>query len=111
MNEWNKEKKRREIYCRIEAQHRTLKTKTILILLKCSVFHIFWKDTTRISQDSSAGIVTRLQAAHLIFLSHSYRPHADDLPTYARPPADCLTVKMKALYLIKSAMKTSNLGM
>jgi hypothetical protein len=39
------------------------------------------------SQDSSAGRVTRLQATHSIVLSHSYRPHADYLPTYARPPA------------------------
>jgi hypothetical protein len=52
---------------------------------KSHVFHIFGKDTTRMSQDSSAGIVTRLQAGHSVVLSHSYCPHAYDLPTYARP--------------------------
>ena len=63
------------------------------------------------SHGSSAAVVTRLQAGYSIVRSHSYRPRADDLPTYARPPADCLTVKMKALNLTKSALKTTNLGM
>jgi hypothetical protein len=37
------------------------------------------------SQDSVAGIATRLEAGHSIVLSHSYRLHADDSPTYVRP--------------------------
>jgi len=85
MNEWKKTSRNTGLLPDCGTTLHFKDKDTILILLKCRVFHIFGNDTTRMSQDSSVDIVTRLQTGHQIVLSHSCRPRADDLPTYVRP--------------------------